>query len=350
VAWALHGNGRGNAPLRELAMEPALRNAEHRLALLVDSGIIGVVVRQRDGTITEINDAALAMLGYARGEIVPGAVRWRDLTPCTANETDERVVAGALDEKDCRHKDGHAVPVRVASAMTDDADGEVISFVLDISERRRADAADAELRATRAALAQFRTLLESAPDAMVVVDGAGLIVVVNTQAEQLFGYSRDALLGRSIEVLVPERLRDKHPAHRAAYFGAPRAGATGAGFELFALRSDGTELPVEISLSPIETPEGILVASAIRDISGRRRTEVALADANKDLEAFSYSVAHDLRAPLRGMAGFARVLLDTYRERFDPEGVDWLEEILLNARKMSALIDALLSLGRVTRT
>ncbi len=119
----------------------------------------------------------------------------------------------------------------------------------------------------------FRSLLEAAPDAMLVVDGAGAIVLANLQGDKLFGYGRHELLGRSVESLIPPRLRTEHQHHRETFFGDPRVRPMAAGLELFALRGDGTEVPVEISLSPLTTESGTFIISAIRDVTGRRRTE-----------------------------------------------------------------------------
>src|SRR5271167_4882901 len=118
-----------------------------------------------------------------------------------------------------------------------------------------------------------QSLLDGAPDAMLLVNRAGEIVVANVQAEKLFGYGREELIGRSVESLVPPRLRAEHPQHRGNFFGAPRVRAMGVGLELFALRGDGTEVPVEISLSPLTTESGTFVISAIRNLTDRRQTE-----------------------------------------------------------------------------
>lgn len=135
----------------------------------------------------------------------------------------------------------------------------------------------------RQAEQRFRSFVEAAPDAMVIVDTRGRIVLVNSQTERLFGYGREELLGQLVEILVPRQARAGHSTHRANYFGHPAARPMGADMELFALRKDGTEFPVEISLSPLEVEGAALVSSAIRDITSRKRAEQSLRRANEDL-------------------------------------------------------------------
>ena len=347
-----------------LHAETARRAAEARFARLSDSGIIGIVIGTLDGQIVEINEALANLIGYSRADILAGRVPWVELTPAEWRHVDDRARAelrqagvAALREKEYIRKDGTRVPVLVGTAMLQEGGPlGVIQFVLDLRGSGRLEAAIAQLGEARASEATFRSFVEAAPDAVLIVNTRGKIVLVNSQVERLFGYSRDELLGEPIEVLVPVRFREQHQSHRSTYFSEPRARAMGANLELYGLRKNGSEFPVEISLAPIETPAGPLFASAVRDITQRKGFEDALArakglaeSASRELEAFSYSVAHDLRAPLRGMNGFAQVLLDQYEDKIDAEGQDFLREIVLNARKMGALIDALLSLARLTR-
>lgn len=352
-------------------------------------------------------------------------------------------------------------------------------------ERRRQN--EARVRASEA---RFRGLFDSAPDPIVIVDQTGSITLANARAEKTFGYESDELFGKSIEILVPERFREAHVANRTQYMDNPATRPMGEGAELYGLRKDGSTLPVEISLSPLQTDQGKLVTSIIRDISERKRAEalkqqaqkryqelitnlpvgvyrntpgqtgrflevnpamvgmfeadsaeqllastvnelycdpaeraafsekilrhghvnseevhlktlhgrefdaaitavmkrdehggiffdgivediterkhseqriqqlnkhlqsraIELEAINHELEAFSYSVSHDLRAPLRAMDGFSRTLLHEYSDRLDEKGRDRLNRIRAAAQRMAALIDDMLNLSRISRS
>ncbi len=211
---------------------------------------------------------------------------------------------------------------------------------------------------------RFQRLLESAPDAFMLVDKNGRIKIVNSQTQKLFGYTSAELLGQQVETLMPESFRGRHAGHRRNFMSSPRTCQMGEGLELFGQRKDGSQFQVEISLSPIEMEGETHVIAAIRDVTEKKQRQrellrlnqelksqtEQLEAVNKELEAFSYSVSHDLRAPLRGIDGFSLALMEDYDDKIDESGKDFLRRIRAATQRMGLLIDDLLKLSRFTRS
>jgi len=197
-------------------------------------------------------------------------------------------------------------------------------------------------------------LLEAAPDAIVGVSAEGVIVLVNAQTERLFGYPRHELLGQRLEMLVPESARHIHPQHRAEYAADPSPRPMGAGMELAGRRRDGTEFPAEISLSAIETGEGIIASAAVRDVTERKNIEQQLREKNAELEqiarakdTFLASMSHELRTPLNAIIGFTGTLLMELPGPLNADQSRQLRTVEHSGKHLLAIINDLLDLAKI---
>lgn len=261
---------------------PKHAGSEEYFRALLDSAPDAIVVVDSLGRIVLVNAQTERIFGYHRDELL--GQRIEILVPDKAKGKHRGHRAeffahptarpmGASLELHGRRKDGSEFPVEISLSPLQTSDGLLVSSAIrDITDRKRTES-------------RFRALLDSAPDAMVVVDHHGRIVLVNSQTERLFGYSREELLGQPVEALVPERFWHAHRKHRAAFICHPQVRPMGAGLELYGQRKDGTEFPLEISLSPQQTEEGVLVSSTIRDISERKRIEDALRQSEASFRA-----------------------------------------------------------------
>ncbi len=232
---------------------------------LIEASLDPLVTISPEGKITDVNQATVRVTGSPRQKLIGADFANCFSEPEKARESYERVFSeGFVTDYPLtiRHAEGRLTDVLYNASVYKDAQGNVLgafAAARDITGRKKAEE-------------KFGALLEAAPDAFVIVNQDGRIVLVNAQTVKLFGYARQELLGQTVEILVPQRFRGAHAGHRTGFFAKPAARSMGAGLELFGQRKDGTEFQVEISLSPLETEEGMLTMSAIRDITAQKQT------------------------------------------------------------------------------
>lgn len=198
-----------------------------------------------------------------------------------------------------------------------------------------------------AATERLQLVVECAPNALVLIDQAGSITLVNAQTEKLFGYVRAELIGQPVELLVPERYRAGHPENRDRFFASPQSRAMGTGRDLFGLCKDGCEVPIEIGMNPIVTTEGTFVLAAIIDISDRKQAEAQIRAKNEELKTFAYTVSHDLKAPLRGIVGYSQELERNHQDDLPERAKFCLSQIIVAVKNLDCLIEDLLKYSRL---
>ena len=322
------------------------RQADARFRGLLEAAPDATVCVDQDGRIVLVNAEAERLFGYPRDELagqpveilVPDASKAAHSGLRAAHTADPRPrqMDAGLDLSG-RRRDGTTFPADISLSAIDTDQGILVSAaVRDVTRQRHADV-------------RFRGLLEAAPDATVCVDQDGRIVLVNAQAERLFGYAREELAGQPVEILVPDASKAAHSGLRAGYTADPRPRQMGAGVDLSGRRRDGTTFPAEIALSALDTDQGILVSAAVRDVTEQRQARDDLMRTNQSLQSFSYSLAHDLRTPLRAISGFAEALAEDYGDRLDETGREYATRVQAGCVRMATLIDDLLHLAHVAR-
>lgn len=328
------------------------KKAEERFRLVVESAPNAMVLINRQGNITLVNQQTEMLFGYERRELVGKKLeillpqRFRSYHPDHRDSfynTLQTRSMGAGRDLFARRKNGTEIQVEIGLNPIETAEEQlVLASIIDITDRKKAEE-------------RFRLVVESAPNAMILVNHEGTITLINKQTEILFGYERSELVGRKLEVLLPERFSGHHATHRNTFFKKPQTRSMGIGRDLFARRKNGTEVQVEIGLNPIETADGQLVLASIIDITERKlqeltlKKQVELETKNKELEQFAYVASHDLQEPLRTVSNYMQIFEEDYVEQLDASAIKYIHSVKNATKRMSTLVKALLDFSRLGR-
>jgi PAS domain S-box-containing protein len=318
----------------ELALERCAQR-ERMLSTAVQSTRHPIVLLTPEGTIRTWNPGAERLYGFTAAEAIGNNVEV--IIPADRRDEHLAVLERSLKGETIESfetvrvaKDGRRIDISLSLRPVKSSTGEVVEvakITRDLTEQKFAEE-------------KFHMAVESCPSGMVMVDRLGKIVMVNTETERLFGHRRHELIGQSVDILVPARLRVQHVRHRDGFTRLPEARRMGAGRDLFGLRKDGTEFPVEVGLNPIQTSEGLLVLSVIVDISERKRLE-------RLKDEFVSTVSHELRTPLTSISGSLGLLIGGAVGKLPDSAERLLAIAQTNSQRLVRLINDILDIEKM---